>query len=495
MMPNDPTYKISFSSVRRWRIGFDLLLRTACVLSIVLMANFISAKFYHRFFLSSDTRVKLSPHTMTVLQSLTNHITVTLYYDQSDEMFSTIKALLNEYHLANPNISVQTVDYVRNFADAQKVTEQYKLAAGDENLIIFDNDGHYKIVPGEALVDSKIVAKGTREADGKLDFRRKPVAFNGEMMFTTVLLAVTNPKPFKAYYLVGDGEPSITDETSDMGYYKFATAVAQNDIIIQPLSLSGNGAIPDDCDLLIFAGAHGQLPPLEIQKIDQYLTQGGRLFALLNEYSIKEPTGLEPVLQHWGVNVGFDWVQDIPNSPSENGQDIEVSNFAKHPIVNPLVDSKLYLILPRPVNRVNSDNPPSDAPQVDELAFSGPQATLSDSSGGPSKSYPLIAAVEQKPVPGISKPRGLTRIVVIGDSFAFGNKCIELFDNRDFVGYVVNWLLDETQLVAGIGPKPVTEYTLLMTQKQHEAISWLLLGALPGSVLLFGGLVWLARRK
>jgi hypothetical protein len=34
-----------------------------------------------------------------------------------------------------------------------------------------------------------------------------------------------------------------------------------------------------------------------------------------------------------------------------------------------------------------------------------------------------------------------------------------------------------------------------MTHDQQKDVRWLLLGALPGGVLLFGGLVWLVRRK
>ncbi len=164
-------------------------------------------------------------------------------------------------------------------------------------------------------------------------------------------------------------------------------------------------------------------------------------------------------------------------------------------MVNSLVGSSLYLILPRPVSRVNFQNPPPDAPEVDELAFSGPNSTLSDSSGAPPQAYPLMVAVAQKPGAGVAKPRGLTRIVVVGDSLAFENRIIDLWENRDFIGYAVNWLLDETQMLNGIGPKPVTEYRLLMTQKQQQDTRWLLLGALPGAVLMFGGLVWFVRRK
>jgi hypothetical protein len=106
-----------------------------------------------------------------------------------------------------------------------------------------------------------------------------------------------------------------------------------------------------------------------------------------------------------------------------------------------------------------------------------------------------MVAVEQKPVPGVANPRGTTRMIVAGDSFFLNNRQIESLANRDFAGYAVNWLLDRTVLLDGIGPRPVTEFRLTMTRDQQKTVRWLLLGALPGAVLLFGGLVWLARRK
>ena len=105
-------------------------------------------------------------------------------------------------------------------------------------------------------------------------------------------------------------------------------------------------------------------------------------------------------------------------------------------------------------------NPPADAPKVDELAFSSPQSTLVGDPTAAPRSYPLMAAVEQKPVPGVANTRGTTRIVVVGDSFFLGNQHIEAAANRDFAGYAANWLLDRTVLLEGIGPRPVTEYRL-----------------------------------
>ena len=494
-MAIEPKPQPSFSAGRRWKIGFDVVLRTVLVLAVVVMVNYLGARFFSRFYLSSQTRVKLSSQTLEVLKSMTNQVQVTLYYDKTDNYYSTIAALLNEYQAANPRVSVRTVDYMRDAGEAQKIKEQYKLnSATDKNLIIFDCEKRVKIASGDALTQVKLEPVPNLKDPQEREYRRKPVAFNGEQAFTAALLAVTTAKPFKAYFLQGHGEPSLSD-TDETGYLKFGSILAQNFIATTNLELLGDNPVPMDCNLLIIAGPRTELPDTELQKIDQYLAQGGRLFVLFNYYSIKRPTGLEPILQRWGVNVGVDWVQDLQNTYSTDGKDIVVPTFSQHPVVNALIGSRLYLILPRPISRVDWKNPPTSAPQVDELAFSGPTSTLAGEPGNPPQAYPLMVAVEQKPVAGVANPRGTARILVVGDSFGFGNRSIQSVDNSDFIGYAANWLLDRTTLLKGIGPRPVTEYRLVMTTAQQHNVRWLLLGALPGAVLLFGCLVWLARRK
>ncbi len=496
-MPHPPTSQPSFSPRHRWKIGFDAVVRTALVLAVVVMVNYLGAQFFHRFYLSSQTRVELSSRTVSVLHSLTNRITVTLYYDRQDDFYPDIVALLNEYRSVTPKISVRTVDYVRDAGEAEKVKAQYKLdSAMDKNLVIFDYEGRIKIANGDALTQFKLEEMPAKNHDQKqLEFRRKPVAFHGEEMFTAMLLALENPHPFKAYFLQGHGEPSLTD-SGDFGYLKFASTLAQNYIAVTNLELLGENTIPMDCNLLIIAAPTTPLRDLELQKIDQYLAQGGRLLAFFNYASIRQPTGLEPILQRWGINVGYDYVKDPDNTIT--GQDVIVRKFGQHPVVSALVQFSLQMILPRPIGRVDWQNPPAGAPQVDELAYSSPDSTLAGDPAEPPHSYPLMVAVEQKSVAGVASPRGNTRIMVTGDSIFLGNHYIEGGEggaNRDFLSAAVNWLLDRPSLLQGIGPRPVTEFRLLMTQDQRREVRWLLLGVLPGAVLLLGGLVWLVRRK
>jgi hypothetical protein len=421
-------------------------------------------------------------------------VTVTLYYDRSDEFYPTILALLHEYQTVNPNLTIRTVDYVRDAGEAEKIKEQYKLSS-DKDMVIFDSgNGRPGFVDGEAL--TQYVLNSVKQASGEkeLEFLKKPISFSGEMVFTSRLLALENPEPLKAYFLQGHGEPSLKDANKQRGYLTFGLVLEQNNLTVANLQLLGDQDVPADCSLLIIAAPTQPLAETELQKIDQYLAQGGRLFVLFDYLSIDHPTGLEPILQKWGINVMADYVKDLDNSPNK-GLDIQVQNFSKHPIVAPLVQRSLHMVLPRPVARVVWATPPANAPDVQELAFSGPGSTLGIDKSEPPRAYPLIVAVEQKSVGAVASPRGNTRIVAAGDSIFLGNYYIEDVADRNFLDSSINWLLDRSVLVAGIAPQKVTEYRLLMTEARQRQSRWILLGALPGAVLLAGGLVWLLRRK
>ena len=489
-MSDEPKSRPSFSPAHRWGIGFDMVLRTLLVLAVILMVNYISAKFSQRFYLSSQTRVALSARTVSVLRSMTNTVNVTLYYDRSDEFLPDIAALLKEYHSVNPKIIVRTVDFINDAGEAEKVKDQYKLGSvTDKNLVIFDSNGRVKMIPGDALTQYTLEQMPNEK---EREFRRKPVSFAGEKSFTAILQALQNPQPLKAYFLQGHGEPSLAD-TGNFGYQKFGTTLEQNYVNVTNLELLGDSTVPMDCNLLVIAAPEAAFAEPELQKIDKYLADGGRLFLLFNYASLKHATGLEPILQRWGINVRADIVQDPKNTVT--GQDVVVRSFSSHPVVNALAQLSLQMVLPRPVQKVNQANPPANAPVVSELAMTSPAATLANDRSEPPQSYSLMAAVEQKPAAGITNPRGNTRIIVTGDSIFLGNYYIDGAANRDFLNGAANWLLDRPQLLEGIGPRPVTEFRLLLTKQQQQQLRWLLLGALPGGVLFLGWLVWLVRRK
>jgi hypothetical protein len=162
--------------------------------------------------------------------------------------------------------------------------------------------------------------------------------------------------------------------------------------------------------------------------------------------------------------------------------------------VNPLLGEFLQLVEPRAVGRRKSAAPAADAPRVEEIVFSGPNAFAKGDPGHRQK-FPLLVAVEKSAIKGVITERGSTRMVVVGDSLFLANHQISAAANRDFAVCAINWLLDRTQLLEGLGPRPILEYRLIMTPGQLQRAQWLLVGAMPGAALLLGGLVWFRRRR
>jgi len=87
------------------------------------------------------------------------------------------------------------------------------------------------------------------------------------------------------------------------------------------------------------------------------------------------------------------------------------------------------------------------------------------------------------------------RLVVVGDSFFLNNRMIDSAANRDFAVLAINWLLDRTELMTGLGPRAIKEFRLNITQSHMAGLRWILLLGMPGSALLVGLAVWARRRR
>lgn len=497
--------KPSFSNGRRWLNWFNTILGVIAVVALVAMANYLASGYFKRFQASSRLRQEISPQTTTLLSHLTNQVEVTIFFDQqeNEQIYSLTLALLKQYSYANPNIHVQSLDYTRSPGKAASLLSQYKLAnLKDKNFVVFDSGGRSKVVYGNELYDYDLNSLMSGESK---EVRRD--AFKGELLFSSAIFNVTYPRQAKAYFIYGHGEHDPENSSSDVGYAKFASLLKDEaNIEWKTLSLYGGNEIPDDCQLLIIAGpGRAQFQESELAKIEAYLKQGRRLLVLLNNVALGNASGIENVLARWNVGVAAYKLEDKGYQPT--GDDLVPAQMnGNHPIMKSLVaaDLKIYLVLPRAVFfKPSTNTQPAAAPQVEILAETSTNAIgFYKVPGDPdvhhqTGMFPLIVAVEHGTIKNVTTERGVTRIVVIGDSLCFDNQLLDSWAaNHYFANSVVNWLTDRPQmLLAGIGPRPIKEYKLLLTNDQSVKLRWLLLAGMPGAVLLFGGLVWLRRRS
>lgn len=483
----------SFTVTRKWSIVALVALSIAAVLCISALVNYIATRHHSRFVWTTNPAVKLSPLTEQILQSLTNEVKVIVFYDPEAPLYSSVSTLLNEYEYRSSNLNLQHINPLLHASQAAQVTEKYDLTFGsDKNMVIFDGGEQFKVVYDQQL--SEYDWSGLMK--GESEVRR--TGFKGELLFTSAILNVAEEKPRSAYFLQGHQELDPTSDDEQNGCLKLATVLRQNNISVDRLNLLYQ-EVPADCELLIVPAPKDPLMESELNKIDRFLHQGGRILALLSG----QQTGLENILAKWGVDVGNDRVIDEQRMDG-NGQILAVTNFNPHPIVKPLHNSRLLMLPPRSVERVEEGANAAEKDEVAHLARTSEHGriltTRNDEYWARSPrdrrgEIPVIVAVEKGNIQGLQSDRGSTRLVIAGDSTFLGNQLIDVHpSNHDFAVFAVNWLLDRSYLLGEIGPRPFSEYKLFMTQAQMTAVRWLLLAGLPGAVLLVGVIVWYRRR-
>ena len=490
----------SFSKARKWSLGLNVLVSSAAVLALLLMANYLAARHFTRWSWSASAQAQLSPLSLRVLTAVTNPVKVTLYFDKEDPLFEMSYNLLKAYRYANDKIRIEVVHYLSEPGAAQLVKKKYNLSDTDRDMVIFDCQDRPKVVYQSELSDLDIQPLVTGKSK-----EVKRTHFKGEAMFTSAIYSVISARQARAYFLEGHGEHNPEGDDGLMGYSRFAGVLRENNLQLGKLSLVGPTEIPNDCNLLIIAGPRSTLSSSTLEKIDKYLKQGGRLFALFSFHGVRRQTGLERVLAEWGVAVGQNVVIDEKSHDAQDKNNMVVYSYGNHPLIKPLIRHQLYLVLPRQVARDPHAANGADAPQVDSLIYSSPAGhVITDirQDGGMRESVndvrgniSLMVAVEKGGIRNVSAERGATRIVVAGDSLFLNNNNIDREANHELAAHAINWLLARNDLLVAVPPRPIAEYKLTMTEAQLSAARWILMSAFPGAVLLLGGLVWLRRRR
>src|SRR5262249_5754619 len=152
--------------------------------------------------------------------------------------------------------------------------------------------------------------------------------------------------------------------SENAGYQKFASVLQQNYISVTNLWL-GNAGVPMDCNLLVIAGPKIPLMEPELQQISQYLREGGKLLVMFSFASVGQPTGLESILQNWGVGVVDDIAQDPDHTVTTH--DVVVETFGKHPVVDSISQLEMQVYSPHPIVKLPQSSQVANVPEVTGL--------------------------------------------------------------------------------------------------------------------------------
>ena len=494
-LPSTPDFR-----GRRWRANLQSLLQLLLLLSLFVGLNMVSQKHFSRTDLTDQRLYSLSAETIAYLQNLDQKVEVHVTIppnDQDEEiaqMFRDVRGLLREYQYQAPRVDGESLvrvhfhDVYRQRREAQMLMDRFQ--ESDPHKIIFARGDNYRILHPSDLY---------RTED------RQRTQFQGERIFTSALLDVSDASQTTIYFTTGHGEMELDDTDPTRGLSHLTDALLSRNFRLDYLDMMATSDVPADADLVVIAGPQVPLLRNEENMIRRYLEEEqGRVMVLL------EPGrrhGLEELFFEWGVLIDDVLVMDeSPGSTLPSG-DMIISHYGEHPITMPLLRNNLRLLVG--LSRSVRQDPIS---LTDESLHITPLLGTSSQAWG-ERDYrqhrttptfdedrdlpgPLtLALISERTIPsqlGIDIPGG--RLLVFGMSDFLSNQRLVFPPNFNLTMNSINWIVDRDTLV-NIPPRNIEKIDLMLTQEQSRRL-WVTLSlGLPGAIALLGCMVFWIRRK
>jgi ABC-type uncharacterized transport system involved in gliding motility auxiliary subunit len=325
-----------------------------------------------------------------------------------------------------------------------------------------------------------------------------------EKELTNAIIKVTREANKVVYFVEGHGE-ARTEDTEQVGYSYVKNALEEANYDVQTVFLAQQGKVPEDCSLLVVAGAQKEFLPNEVDIIRTYIDQGGKVFLLFDP---GVHTALEDMLRIWGIEVGNDVVVDV----SGIGQLFGIGSvgvpiaaqYGTHPITEKHKGIMTFYPLARSVSFQKGGRKELEGTEL---------AKTSSSSWAESDLEVLKGRAEAKKDPnekrgpislsvavrvgigeeGPSDEKG-ARLVVFGDSDFAKNRYFPQQGNGDLFLNCISWLAEEEELIS-IRPKQPGFNPLSLTRAQGRNIFIFSVILLPLGVLVAGTVVYVKRRR
>ena len=427
------------------------------LIALVALLAFLAQEYRAERDITQNARNTLSQPARDVLVKLTGPIKVTAFATRQDvrgDARKLIRDFLAPYQRLKPDLSVTFID----------PREEPKLAQA-----------------AGIRVNGESVLEYSQRSEHLTDYN--------EQSFINALVRLARSSERRVMALEGHGERRLNGIANhDLGEY--GKQLAAKGFKINSLNLTIAQEVPANASLLLIANPQVDLQSAEVQKIKQYLQQGGTLLWLIDPEPLR---GLQPVAELLGLVLGPGTVVD-PTLRPRNAPPVFASatTYARHPIFG---DFQLNTVFPyaRQIG-VNESNE-WRATRLIEVAPRGwvEMGKLDDK----------IAFDKTRDIPGpvniaLALERSVNdrtqRVVVIGGGGFLSNASLGLGGNLDLGVNIVNWLAGDEALIA-IQPRPSLDSNLELGRGQQYLILFGFLIFLPLAFASAGVVIWWRRRR
>ncbi len=469
---------------RKVRYGVNSVVITVVVVALVVIVYMVLIDRNKRFDLTQVKRFSLSDQTQKILERLEGPVIAYAFYAKNQDS-SSISELFNEYHYHYKDFDFKVIDPDLNPGMVKdKGIEQY----------------------GEVLL----------EYEGKTE----KVKTNNEEGITNALIKLIQIELKKVYFITGHGERSIEDYGND-GYDKIKAAIKAENYEIKEILLLREKKVPDDCAVLVSAGPTIDYEAHEVELIENYIQNGGRVIFLIdpNEAGV-EYTNISMLLERYGLILSNDVIIDplsrvlsgdffmpVINSYTYNPitRDFRFATFLRFARSIKVKETPDENILTREVARTGEASwaevnikdlfSGKEVKFNEDLDTKGPVTVMAYASITIPSDEETIEENEEEAEKSVEveKKEKEAIVLVAGDSDFVSNTMYKTQGNKDLFLNTINYLADRGELIS-IRPKQQESVYLTMTLKQGRIAFFVSIIIIPLFIIIIGLYINIQRR-
>lgn len=446
---------LQLARFRRPSGGLNVAVSLVIAGILAALMNYIALLHPVRVDVSTIGSAPLSAVVARTLETIKAPARLILLVPAGDSAAITARRVVEKYRFVHPALQVEIVDQGSEMARTRELVGQYKIR--ESSVLVVSCGQRFKVLPLRTLEHS--AQDGVRPGRLGATFSS---ALDSELR--AALRAVTVETAPVVYFLTGHDERDISDFTEYRGYSEIAAIIRERHAEVRPLLLESSLPVTNDCSVLVVAGPARRLAAWEVAKLRDFLARSGHLMVLLDSGL---ETGLESLLEEWGVRLGQDRILDsqmpslLPGSRDRSAAlglgEVPVIRYGKHPITDRLDGIISTFVVPRSVaplagNGIGGNiSDQADKPRVTVLAETSakswaevdfnqnpPQFNEGYDRRGP---VSLAVCVEKGVSSQLSMDIKPVRMVVVGDSQFAANRCLT-GANESFLINALEWLLE-----------------------------------------------------
>ncbi len=468
---------------RRLKYGSLSTALTVALVAVVIILNIVCTMLTTNYSLKLDITgedlYKLNTQTLQIIDKTEKEVTFTVFADET-EYTAQFKEILRRIVRTKDLFTLKFVDPDKNPTFASSFGSQYDIKEG---ALIMQCGKKLRIVQMEEMYQ-------TDNETGSLTYLLEERVASG-------LLNFMQERDEKIYFVTGHGES--TDDT-------FRSLFSNNGYTVEDVQLYKGMSFDPDATLMIIVAPARDYSVAEVSAVEDFLTNnyeyGRNVMFFTSAASVPCPN-LEGLLYDWGIALNRDMVIESDATRYISLPTIFQPNVESNDLTEKLTVSNVPTILSAArsiVPRFETNGNLTVAPVLttSETSYAKPTGeentiTTYDKEEGDTAG-PLNVAVLSQMLKVANNQNVYSNIFVSGSADMLISDYMAYANNGDFLLNLYDVMMQREGETVLDAVKYSANQTLVLTDAQKTTINVVIMGVIPGIILLLGVIVFIRRR-